>query len=776
MERELNTLLGQLTDPSRSDKTKVEAVELLLIRSSPKGIKHLVGFLTGSTPPNPRAQIAVAEAIARCGAGRRDEFIPPLMAMLKGNDETVRLPAARALSTYKNSEVVDELLAIARSRKYDKAVRLATIASCRQVLEKRTVGVLIHLLDDPDEEIVAAASDTLAKLTNVSAFRKNIKLAKEWWRKLRGMPQDVWFTVLADSLARANSALEAENTSLHERLRKAMFDLYAAAPASQQDAMLVGFLKDHLGDVRLVGATLTERKIAAGDSVSDEIRQLVQAMLQDPDPRCREASALLVANLGGKQALDLLLAALATEKLSAVRRALFTGVGKLRDAKALPAVLGGIRDTADNVVAAAASALTRIASKQPLTDPQRAQAAAAIIERYPQAGKTNGGNGTALREALLGTMGVLGKDQPKVVQIVMKALGMKGAAATVRLAAVNAAVQMGLEQSADAIAGLAADPDRGVRMAAVTALSSLGGQKHLKTILAASQPPELDDTVRQHAWEVALGILAKADAAVLGDVLRLMADWPGAAVRRIKVLQLQVAAMKAGDSPKLAEVRRQLGSALMAASPSRPAEAATVLAEAYKALEKVASDHAGEVWIEWVQALLKANDTTSVKVIGEQKDEALYSAAVAQLVGRLGELTAAGKFTPAIRLAGDAARGLTDRLTAEMQTTIQTHLSGARAGQLRADRKRVGELAPQLLAADEMARTTARTELQTLGERAVVPLLEYLRDTVAAETPSPQAERAVLALLGQIAPKLTGYDAAADKAARLRQIEQWLKG
>ena len=773
MEREINTLVGQLTDPGRSDKTKVEAAELLLIRSWDKGIKHLSGFLTGSTPPNPRAQIAVAEAIARCGAGRLDEFIAPLMAMLKGKDATVRLPAARALSTYKNSRVVGELLAIASSRKYDKAVRLATIASCRQVLEKRTVGVLIQLLDDPDEEIVAAASDTLAKLTNVSAFRKNIKLAKEWWRKLRGMPQDVWFSVLADSLARANSALEAENTSLRVRLRKAMFDLYAAAPASQQDAMLVGFLNDHLGDVRLVGATLTERKIAAGDPVTDEIRQLVRAMLQDPDPRCREASAVLVANLGGEQALELLLAGLETEKLPSVRRALFSGLGKLRDAKAVPAVLGGIRDTADNVVAAAASALTRIASKQPLTDQQRTRAAEAIIERYPKDPKTNGGNGTALREALLGAMGMLGKDQPKVVQIVMTALSMKHTAATTRLAAVNAAVQMGLEQAADTIAALVGDPGRGVRMAAITALSSLAGQKHLKTILAATQPPELDDTVRQHAWEVAVGILSKSDAAVLEDVLRTMADWPDAAAKRIKVLQLRVAARKGDDSPKLTEAHRELGSALMAAS--RPAEAATVLAEAYKALEKVSSDYAGEVWIEWVGALLKADAPTVVKVIAEQKDEALYSAAAAKLVGRLAALTTGGKFTPAIRLA-EGARALSDRATAETQTAIQTHLSNARAGQLRVDRKRVAELAPQLLAADEMARTRARTELQDLGERAVVPLLEYLRETVAAATPSPQAEKAVLALLGQIAPKLTGYDVEADQAGRLRQIDQWLKG
>ena len=270
VERELNMLAGQLADPTRTDKTKLEAAELLLIRTDKRVTEMLVAFLTPATPPNPRAQIAVAEVIARSGEGRK-EFIAPLTVMLKGDEETVRLPAARALATYKDGGVLEKLIAIARSSKYDKAVRLATISAFRQVVDKKTMGAVIALLFDPDPDISAAAGETLAKLTHISAFRfrKNRELAKEWWERIRTKKPAVWAADLADSFARANSALETENAKLRERLQTAMFGLYAATPAAQRDAMLVELLGDPLADVRLVGVILTERKIAAREG-SDE--------------------------------------------------------------------------------------------------------------------------------------------------------------------------------------------------------------------------------------------------------------------------------------------------------------------------------------------------------------------------------------------------------------------------------------------------------------------------------------------------------------------------
>lgn len=770
VERELNMLAGQLADPTRTDKTKVEAAELLLIRTDPRVGELLMAFLTPSTPPNPRAQIAVAEAIARSGTGRK-VFIDPLMAMLKGADEAVRLPAARALATYKNGGVLDKLVAIARSSKNDKAIRLATISAFRQVLDKKTVDVLIYLLDDPDAEITAAAGDTLAKLTNISAFRTNKELAKRWWRRNRSKKRTVWVADLADSLARANSALLTENANLRDRLREAMFGLYSATPAAKRDAMLEDFLNDPLGDVRLVGATVVERKIAANEAVNDEVRNLIRRMLLDVDPRCRQTSASLVASLGDKEALAALLKNLKAEQVPAVRRALYSALGKLRDPKALPTVLEGIHSEPDTVVAAAATALAKIASKQPLEQKQRTRAAEALVLRYRRASEL-AGNGITLREALLGAMGVLGQDHKPTCAILKTAL--KDAAATIRLAAVNALAQMGRAEFAADVAQGVEDADRGVRQAAISALATLGGQKALKTILGRTTAAESDDAVRTHAWDVVMTLLQKADAAVLEDVLQALADRSDAGNQRAKILRMLVDALQPGRGPKLLDAQRRLGAALLAAE--RPGEAAACLAEAYGALPAADSEEGLAVWSEWVGALLKANDPAAIKAMVEQKSDAACAAALAALVDHLGALVKAKEFPPAILLAREAQKALPARLTDEQGQTIGAILVRAQAAQVQADRQRVAELAPQLLAADESAREAAKSALKAMGERAVTGMLEHLKKIVGADEPSLEAEKAVLALLGQIAPKLTGYDLEAPQAERLKQIDLWLKG
>ena len=59
--------------------------------------------------------------------------------------------------------------------------------------------------------------------------------------------------------------------------------------------------------------------------------------------------------------------------------------------------------------------------------------------------------------------------------------------------------------------------------------------------------------------------------------------------------------------------------------------------------------------------------------------------------------------------------------------------------------------------------------------REIAPLLDELQKIVSAEKPNPDGEKALLTILGQIAPKLTGYDPAAARPERLKIIQAWLK-
>ncbi len=762
-ELELKTLTGQLADPARSAKTRREAAALLLTRPYAQAADALRGFLSGS---DTSTQIVVAEAIAQYGDGR-EQFVDPLMDMLTGREPTVRAPAARALVTYKNHGVTDKLVMIALDVQQDKAIRLVTIEALQGVLDKLAVDALMRLLDDKDAAISDAALGALAKLTNIRTFGKDHKQWKRWWRRNQDKDRSEWLADLAESLGRAKAELEADNALLQKRLVKAMQDLYAATPAAQRDAMLLSFLKDPLADVRTVGLALTDRKLAAGE-VPEEIRAQVLELLGDPDARVRRGAALLTANLGDDEALALLLAQLKKEDAPEARAGLLAALGQYADPEATGAVLADIPSEFDEVAAAAATALAKIATVQPLAGGQRKAATRALVARYRQA--EGGENGEALREALLGAIGIVGDD---AVQAVLQD-ALQDAAATVRLAAVNGLARQGKAASAAALEPLVDDPDRGVRRATISALKALGGQTHLSTILKRTDPKvETDPAVRKQAWDVAMAILAKADAKVLASVAASLAEREDAADQRIQILQRLVESLEATDGNGLAGARRQLGLALVQAK--RPAEAAGHLAAAHKELTAAGDPEAAAVWLEWIDALLAAADPAAVRAIAEQESEKAFAEALERLEGRLAALAGEENYAAVVLLAGEAKTRLLQRLTAPQRRGLDAALTDARVKQLAEDRKAVTKLVGQLAAADETVAAAAGAELRTMGDRAVGPLLAELQKCLAGEEPDTTMEKAVLTLLRQIAPKLTGYDASAPLAERQAVVRGWIE-
>ncbi|MBT3201319.1 MAG: hypothetical protein HN350_15570 [Phycisphaerales bacterium] len=767
-QREFNTLSGQLSDPARSTKTKLEAAELLLAKSYPQAIDALKDFLAGE---NLAAKIAVAQAIARDnGSDPRADFIEPLMAMLTGSDVQVRPAAAKALAIYKNETVVDKLVAVASDRKRDRAVRVDTIAALQSALDKRTVDALVRLLDDRDATIRDAAADALANLTNIKAFRTNRRLAKQWWNRNRDKPPSKWLAELADSLARGKTELEVANKLLSERLIKALRDQYDAVPEAQHDALLLGFLADPVADARLAGTALIAAKITEGQMIHEKLQIKIRTMLRDTDPRVRQAAVMLVAHQGDAEALGALLAGLKIEEAQPVRQAILTALGRLQSPKALPAVVAEIESSYDSVAAAAALALGRIASAKPLAGDVLVKASAALVKRYKRKGQEDQVAAVAMREAVLTAMGVV--RHKSFLPVVRSAL--KDAEATVRLAAVNSLAQAGKSSDADAIAALVGDADRGVRVASIIALGKLGGRKYLATILKRTDPgSEPDQAVRKQAREVALGLLAGADAATLKAEAQRLEGQPDAINQRIEILMMLVTTLKTDGSKELPSALQTLAKALL--SGGRPAEAAVHFRAVYDTMLAAKAPKASDVWVEWVQALLAADDPAAIKAMAAQNEASVFLTANKALSARLDALVTKQSYAPAILLADKALESLAQRITDAQRKSLQTLLRDARLAQRDADRKKVAQLVGQLTASDETARSKASGELQVMGDRGVVPLIEILKSSIGDSQSDPRVAQAIIVVLKQVAPKLTGYDPKASKDDQLTVIEGWLK-
>ena len=767
-QKEFNTLSGQLSDPARSPKTKLEAAELLLAKKYPQAVEALKDFLAGD---NLAARIAVAQAISRGnGTEPRSDFIDPLLAMLTGSDAEVRPAAAKALAVYKDDAVVDKLVAIASDRKFERAVRIDTMAALQSALDKRTVDALVRLLDDRDAPIRDAAADALANLTNIKAFRTNRRLAKQWWNRNRDKPPSKWLAELADSLARGKAELEVDNQRLRERLAQALRDQYDAVPEAQREGLLLGFLSDSVADARLAGTVLTETKIAGGQKISEKLQARIRAMVKDPDPRVRQASVMLVAHQGDAEALGALLAGLKTEEIQGVRQAILTALGHLKSPEALSAVVAEIASNYDSVAGAAALALGRIASAKPLSGDVLSKASSALVRRYKKKGQEDQTVAVAMREAVLTAMGVI---RHKSFLAVLR-LALKDNEAKVRLAAVNSLAQAGQAADADAIAALVGDSDRGVRVASIATLGKLGGQNHLATILKRTDPKaETDQAVRKQAWEVAMGLLAGADAATLEAEAQRLVGRDDAITQRIEILEMLVSTVKAQNGAKLPQALRTLGQALLTGA--RPAEAAGHFRKAYDAMLVAKDAKASGAWVEWIEALLAADDPAAIKAMAAQNESAVFESARKALSARLDALVAEQRYAPAILLADRAVENLSQRLTVEMRKSFQTVLTDAREAQRIADKKRVSQLVGQLTAADESARSKATGELQVMASRAIVPLLEVLKSSIEDKQADPKVAGAIIVVLKQVAPKLTGYDPEASKDQRIKVIEGWLK-
>jgi HEAT repeat protein len=770
---QLETLRGQLMDPTRRPQTREDAARLLLNQDYPQADRALSEVLSEAGEAG--AQIAVANAIA--DAGNADtEFINPLLTMLTGEDPAVRDAAARALVTYQNHGVTGRLVRIAEDRSQDREVRLTVVASLGRIVAKPSVQALVKLLHDPSPEIRAAAAKSLARLTNIRSYGTDASLWEAWWARNRDKPQTAWLAELAESVTRAQMNLEQENRQLRERLVKVMTDLYNATPKTQRPTMLLEMYVSPISDIRLLAARLTDKMIATNEPVGPDIRQRVRAAIDDADPRVRELAALLEASLPDAQTPELLLARLEEERSPRVRAGILKALGQLKTAQAIPAILKKLPSQDVTEATAAAEALTRIVAEQPLTGEARSRAANALAIRYSKARAS--GNDEKLREALLRAMGMVA--EPSLAPGLIEALD--DPAGTIRLAALTGLTRLRTVDAIGAIEPLLGDPDRGVRQAALAAVARLGGQQFLPTLLTRTDPEtEADATVRRQAWAEVFELAQQADAEALARVLKALDTRDDARNERINIMTLRVEALRESESAELPEALLQLVTALRQAD--RAAEAVPLAAEVVTLLE--ADDSAPgqgspwrRAWLVYVAALLEANDPAFANVLADgphEKMPTLATEAVDMLFGRLATLREAENHLAVIALSDAALTELTDYLAANQRQQLRAMLKAALTAQADIDHDTVVGLLPALLAAEAATRTQASSQLQTMGDRAVRPLVEALRGLLAAEEPDEQLEAAIAEILKQVAPKLGPYDPAAPPAQKRQLVAGWLE-
>jgi HEAT repeat protein len=753
---ELSTLWDMLNAPDSPPKTRYQAATLLLTKTQPRAAQILLEALADRI--RRPAGVAVAQAITesgRCGTA----FVAPLLAMLADADPAVRVAAATALSQSADPAVRRQLCDVAGDTSLSDGPRLACIAALGRIVDSQCIDRLVWLLDDPHAPLRAAAAESLSRLTGIRRFGADAPAWNAWWKENQNKPKDQWLADLAEGLCQQNSALAVELLAARRRLADAMRTNYDATPAPKRGEMELAMLQDPLPEVRLLGLELSTRQVSAREPLLAGSTEAVRTLLDDAEPAVRAAAAMLMAAMQTPGADAVLLARLKIETASEVRIALIKSLAAMRVVEAFDVIVAELAGPNEGQASAAAAAIARFSEAGGLSDGQIARAAGAIAARYAQAQDSE-----MLRTALLSVMRVLRRQE--FAATIRAALADKAPA--VRLEAVRALAVI-RAASADDVAPLTQDSDRGVRQAAMDTLAALGDARVIGVVMDRTMAVETDPAVRQKAWETVVALLEKAPTDQVAAAARQLAERPEAREYRIRVLNMLMERQK-DDSIGQANVQAELGEVLLAAD--QPARAAEVLAEAYA---NAPTSRRDRLWLLWIDALLGADDPAALKAIAEQRDEDLFPAAVERLCQRLEVLRAAERYSTAVTLADLALSRLGDRLEASSRQAIAAWRMDCDRRSRQSDAARVAGLLKALNGADAAAAEQARRELVTMGRRAAVPMLEQLRTCMADETVRGQMERTVPALLGVIDGRFTGYDPAAPLDDRQRVVEGWLQ-
>ena len=127
-----------------------------------------------------------------------------------------------------------------------------------------------------------------------------------------------------------------------------------------------------------------------------------------------------------------------------------------------------------------------------------------------------------------------------------------------------------------------------------------------------------------------------------------------------------------------------------------------------------------------------------------------------------------------IVLTSELGKQISDRLSADQRKGYQELQTKAKAAQAAADRQRVGKLLAVMGNGDEAARKAAAADIQAMGDRSIDGLLQELKANLEADATNAPAEQNAIDMLRLVAPKLTGYDAAGPKDAKLKLVAGWM--
>jgi len=300
---------------STDEQIRIDTAVELLKSSSPETRRVLLEAL--SAGDNTAAQASICKAISQFRSfpqliPDKEDFISPLMNILRGQNPEVARLAARASLVFPYRQVKNYLEDIIEDRALSVAAKRNAVYALAIRLDKEALSKLIELLDGGNQEVASAAADALQEWLPAA------KDKKLWRKALKDLENKSRTDILRERLLVQEQKVQQLSDEVAKWQKRYISSLDVVYQASADENGRAKLIAENLAfdqsSVKLWAIEKINMWRKSGKSLPLEVLQKpLVALISDPDPAVRLATAKLLGVLTNVASAEALFAQLKVE-------------------------------------------------------------------------------------------------------------------------------------------------------------------------------------------------------------------------------------------------------------------------------------------------------------------------------------------------------------------------------------------------------------------------------------------------------------------------------
>ena len=319
------------------EQIRFKAASLMLDSNDPEARAVILEVLGKNE--NQQARLAICQAIAaNRGQGpipNSGEFIGPLVSFLieQRDPASVRL-GAEALLVFRYEQVEQPLLGVLADKSLPSEARLNAIGALRLQPDIRAIVRLIELLDDSDEQVVAAAGEALKSLgiPAVDASRAARRQMIEEIQRI-GKEEFLRYWRIRQEYENQIQQLKSERDSWRQKYLATLDQLYGqvGADTAARITFLAQYLSGPQSEERLWAVSKVSQWLHGTEpksNVRTELGPLLIKLISDENGQVRLNVARVLALMPELDCSQTLLAQIKVETDDEIRSELFVALGQ----------------------------------------------------------------------------------------------------------------------------------------------------------------------------------------------------------------------------------------------------------------------------------------------------------------------------------------------------------------------------------------------------------------------------------------------------------------